>query len=119
MMIRAKLINSAGVSLGILSVPDEISIVKFGGVYFGWIDGELEDRGDGRFCRVMRESEIYITNRLAVSIFKREGFSGEKVCFGFKSKNQLPLFMVWREFWEAGEVVYGDVLFNSQDWFGL
>ncbi len=41
-----------------------------------------------------------------------------KVRWGLKSKNQIPLFMVWREFWEDGEVVHANVLFNSYDWIG-
>lgn len=43
----------------------------------------------------------------------------QKLRFGFKGKNQLPLFMVWREFWQNGEVVHGAVLFNSMDWIGI
>lgn len=31
--------------------------------------------------------------------------------FGFRSKNQSPLFLVWREWWENGEVVFAHVLF--------
>ena len=41
-----------------------------------------------------------------------------KMRWGFRGKTQLPLFMVWREFWERGEVVHADVLFNSRDWIG-
>lgn len=43
----------------------------------------------------------------------------KKIKFGFKSKNQLPLFMVWREWWENGEVVFADVLFSSLDMIGF
>lgn len=39
-----------------------------------------------------------------------------KLRWGFKGRNQLPLFMVWREVWDGGEVVHADVLFNTQDW---
>lgn len=40
-----------------------------------------------------------------------------KVRWGFKSKKQLPLFMVWREFYDKrGDVEYASVLFNSRDW---
>jgi hypothetical protein len=42
-----------------------------------------------------------------------------KVRFGFKSSNQLYLFMVWREYHHKGEVVYAEVLFSSFDWIGL
>lgn len=38
---------------------------------------------------------------------------------GFKGKNQLPLFMIWEEVWESGEVVDGRVLFNSRWWIGF
>lgn len=44
---------------------------------------------------------------------------GTRVRFAFKSKTQLPLFMIWREFWVDGEVVYAYVLFNSMNWIGL
>lgn len=36
--------------------------------------------------------------------------------WGFKSKKQLPLFMVWDEHWAGGEVVGGHVIVNSMDW---
>lgn len=39
--------------------------------------------------------------------------------FGFRGKNQLPLFMIWREYWENGEVVYAIVVFNSRNWIGF
>ena len=42
-----------------------------------------------------------------------------KIKWGFKSSRQLPLFMIWKEYWEQGEVVYGEVLFDSIDWIGI
>lgn len=42
-----------------------------------------------------------------------------KTRWGFKSKNQLALFMVWREWWHDGEVIYAEVLFTSRDWIWL
>jgi hypothetical protein len=40
-----------------------------------------------------------------------------KVKFGFKSKTQLPLLMVWREWYdENGDVCDACVLFNSMDY---
>ncbi len=42
-----------------------------------------------------------------------------KVRWGFKSKTQLPLFMVWREYRVAGEVQYATVMFNSTNWVGF
>jgi hypothetical protein len=39
--------------------------------------------------------------------------------WGFKSRTQLPLFMMWEEDWCNGEVVYGRVTFNSRDWIGI
>ena len=42
-----------------------------------------------------------------------------KLRWGFKSRKQLYLFMVWREYWEAGEVVHAVVLFSSRDWIGI
>ncbi len=42
-----------------------------------------------------------------------------KIRFGFRSKRQLPLFMIWKEYWECGEVTFASVLFNSMDWIGL
>lgn len=43
-----------------------------------------------------------------------------KIRFGFKGKSQLPLFMVWREYWERGEVTYAEVIFMIREparWF--
>lgn len=51
-----------------------------------------------------------------------------KVCWGFKSKTQLPLFMVWREYrtcsfsrcrCDGSCVEFATVLFNSRDWIGF
>jgi hypothetical protein len=42
-----------------------------------------------------------------------------KTRFGFKSKNQLPLFLVWRECWEDGEVTFAWTIFNSMNWIGF
>lgn len=42
-----------------------------------------------------------------------------KIRCGFKGKNQLPLFMVWKEYIENGEVVFAKVSFNSRDRFGI
>lgn len=40
--------------------------------------------------------------------------------FAFKSKRQLPLFMVWRVWYDKNaEVEFGVVLFNSRDWIGV
>jgi hypothetical protein len=39
--------------------------------------------------------------------------------WGFKSKKQLPLFMVWDEEWQDGDVVFAWVIFNSRDWIGI
>jgi hypothetical protein len=38
--------------------------------------------------------------------------------FGFKGKHQLPLFMIWDEYWEDGKVVFARVVFNSMNWIG-
>lgn len=35
-----------------------------------------------------------------------------KLRFGFRSKRQLPIFMVWREYWFNGEVVFASVIFK-------
>jgi len=43
----------------------------------------------------------------------------EKTRFGFKGKRQHPLFMIWREYIENGQVVYARVLFNSMGWIGI
>ena len=44
--------------------------------------------------------------------------SDEKVVwrFGFKSKMQLPLFMIWREYWKHGDVEFADVWFTTGRW---
>lgn len=34
-----------------------------------------------------------------------------RIRVGFRSKRQLPLFMIWREDWEDGDVVFAQVLF--------
>lgn len=34
-----------------------------------------------------------------------------KIRFGFKGKNQLPLFMIWKEFSDGAEVVFAHILF--------
>jgi len=39
----------------------------------------------------------------------------KKLRIGFKSKNQLPLLMIWEEYWHAGEIVDGRVLFNTMN----
>lgn len=35
-----------------------------------------------------------------------------KLRIGFRSKNQIPVLMIWREYWCSGEVVGGEVLFS-------
>lgn len=46
----------------------------------------------------------------------REGWRST-VHFGWRSKKQLPLFMVWELYYdEDGEVCHGTVLFNSMTW---
>jgi hypothetical protein len=35
-----------------------------------------------------------------------------KTRFGFRSKYQMPIFMVWREYWEYGEMVFAKVIFK-------
>ncbi|MGG0667727.1 hypothetical protein ABE073_04275 [Lederbergia citrisecunda] len=35
-----------------------------------------------------------------------------KFRIGFKNKNQLPLFMIWKEHIEDGEVVHAEVIFK-------
>ena len=39
-----------------------------------------------------------------------------RVRWGFKSKAQLPLFMVWEEYLDCTGVYYARVLFNTRDW---
>mgnify|MGYP003151546402 CR=1 FL=1 len=43
---------------------------------------------------------------------KRKPWNGTRIGIGFKSKTQLPLFMVWREFWDGGDVIYAYVIFK-------
>lgn len=38
-----------------------------------------------------------------------------KIRFGFKSKNQSPLFMVWREYIEDGVIVFAAVIWMLLD----
>ena len=44
---------------------------------------------------------------------------GTKRKWGFLSKRQLPLFMIWEEDWFDGDVVYARIIFNSMDWIGI
>ena len=39
--------------------------------------------------------------------------------WGFKSKKQLPLFMIWEEYWGGGEVRHANIVFNSKDYIGF
>lgn len=39
-----------------------------------------------------------------------------KIRWGFRSRNQSPLFMVWREYLQDDEVMFAIVLFNSRNW---
>ncbi len=39
--------------------------------------------------------------------------------WGFHSRKQTALFMIWEEYWELGEVYYAKVLFTSKDWIGF
>ena len=39
--------------------------------------------------------------------------------WGFRSKNQLPLFLIWEELWYGDEIVHATVIFNSRDWIGV
>ena len=39
--------------------------------------------------------------------------------WSFWSKNQMPFFMVWDEFWDNGRVIHAAVVFNSRRWFGV
>ena len=38
----------------------------------------------------------------------------EKIRYGFAGPNQLPFFMLWREYWYAGEVVYAEVIYLQE-----
>lgn len=35
-----------------------------------------------------------------------------KIKFGFKSKTQMPLFMVWKEYLENNEVIHAEIKFK-------
>lgn len=37
---------------------------------------------------------------------------------GFKSKNQKPFFMIWKEEWKNNELQFAWVVFDSRDWIG-
>jgi hypothetical protein len=42
------------------------------------------------------------------------------VRFGFKGRQQLALFMVWREYFDRnGDVEFASVIFTSRDWIGF
>lgn len=40
-----------------------------------------------------------------------------KVKWGFKSHCQGPLFMLWREWWEDGNVVFAKVIYSTDRLF--
>ena len=42
-----------------------------------------------------------------------------KIRFGFKGKNQKPLFMIWVEQWCGNEVYNAYVIFNSKNVIGF
>lgn len=42
-----------------------------------------------------------------------------RIRFGFKGKYQLPLFMIFKEEVENGEVVFAWVIFNSRRYIGF
>ena len=35
-----------------------------------------------------------------------------KLCFGFRGEIQLPLFMIWREYWHNNQVIFAKTLFT-------
>jgi len=41
------------------------------------------------------------------------GIETTRIRFGFKSKRQLPLFMVWKEYYTNGKITGGSVLFST------
>lgn len=40
--------------------------------------------------------------------------NGKRYGIGFRSKRQLPLVMIWKEYWRGGEVVHADVIFSTR-----
>lgn len=38
---------------------------------------------------------------------------------GFKSKKQDPFFMIWKEEWCDGDLVYAWITFNSRKYLGF
>jgi hypothetical protein len=36
----------------------------------------------------------------------------KRIRFGFRSKYQMPLFMIWREYWQEEEIVFAEVIFK-------
>ena len=40
--------------------------------------------------------------------------NGTHITIGFKGKNQTPLLMIIREYWENSEVVYAEVLLSIE-----
>jgi hypothetical protein len=42
-----------------------------------------------------------------------------RIRFGFKGRDKLPIFMIWKEYYEGGEFVYASVIFNSMNWIGV
>lgn len=66
----------------------------------------------------MIEEGIDIYDPHQYGIYKKRT-NGVHRRWGFKSKTQLPLFMIWDEYWENGEVLNAMMVFNSRDWIGF
>lgn len=77
--------------------------------------GHTEDGVDYARYRWRRQSWIIPTS------FVQDEYAClvPKLRCGFRSANQLPAFMVWREWWDGNEVVHADVIFNSLDYIGV
>ena len=43
----------------------------------------------------------------------RKPVNGSRYGIGFKSKSQLPLIMIWKEYWGDGEVYDATVIYSS------
>lgn len=46
---------------------------------------------------------------------KRKPVRGTRYGIGFKSKKQLPLIMIWKEWWWDGEVFDAQVIYSTRN----
>lgn len=85
------------------------------------INPEMRDCTCGRIidCLLAEREHLQVTlDHERCNAEQSEKITRKKRC-GFRSKTQLPLFMIWEEIWQGNEIVHAKVLFNSIAWIGV